>query len=74
MTENGKISSQLMVISNVNTLLITRVTELEKQQAKMKQYSIAEKNNVEISGVSSEVPDENLKEKVTDICKKLGSC
>ena len=74
MTENGKISSQLMVISNVNTLLITRVTELEKQQAKMKQYSIAEKNNVEISGISSEVPDENLKEKVTDICKKLGSC
>ena len=63
-----------MVISNVNTLLITRVTELEKQQAKMKQYSIAEKNNVEISGISGEVPDENLKEKVIDICKKLGSC
>ena len=63
MTENGKISSQLMVISNVNTLLITRVTELEKQQAKMKQYSIAEKNNVEISGISSELSDENLKKK-----------
>ena len=72
MTENGKISSQLMVISNVNTLLITRVTELEKQQAKMKQYSIAEKNNVEISGISSEVSDENLEKKVIDICKKSG--
>ena len=72
MTENGKISSQLMVISNVNTLLITRVTELEKQQAKMKQYSIAEKNNVEISGISSEVWDENLEKKVIDICKKSG--
>ena len=29
MTENGKISSQMMVVSNVNTLLVTRVTELE---------------------------------------------
>ena len=28
MTENGKISSQLMVVSNVNTLLVTHVTEL----------------------------------------------
>ena len=34
-TESGKISSQLMVVSNVNTLLVTRVSELEKQQAKM---------------------------------------
>ena len=32
MAENGKISSQLMVVSNANTLLVTRVTELEKQQ------------------------------------------
>ena len=31
MTEYRKISSQLMVVSNVNTLLVTRVTELEKQ-------------------------------------------
>ena len=30
MTEKGKISIQLMVFSNVNTLLVTRVTELEK--------------------------------------------
>ena len=29
MTENAKISSQMMVVSNVNTLLVTRVTELE---------------------------------------------
>ena len=38
MTKNGKISSQLMVVSIVNTLLVTCVTELEKQ-AKMEQYS-----------------------------------
>ena len=38
-----------MVVSNVNTLLGTRVTELEKQQAKMEQYN--RRNNVEIFGV-----------------------
>ena len=70
MTENGKISSQLMVVSNTNTLLITRATELEKQQAKMEQYS--RRNNVEISGISNEVSDENLEKKVIDICKESG--
>ena len=70
MTENGKISSQLMLVSNVNTLLVTRVTELEKQQAKMEQYS--RRNNVEISGISNEVSDENLEKKVIDICKESG--
>ena len=70
MTENGKISSQLMVVSNTNTLLITHATELEKQQAKMEQYS--RRNNVEISGISNEVSDENLEKKVIDICKESG--
>ena len=37
MRENENISSQLMVVSNINALLVTRVTELEKQQEKMKQ-------------------------------------
>ena len=70
MTENEKISTQLMVASNVNTLLVTRVTELEKHQAKMEQYS--RRNNVEISGTSNEVSDENLEKKVIDICKEPG--
>ena len=70
MTENGKISSQLMVVSNANTLLVTHVTELEKQQAKMEQHS--RRNNVEISGISNEVSDKNLEKKVIDICKESG--
>ena len=70
MTENGKISSQLMVVSNVNTLLITRVTELEKQQGKMEQYN--RRNNVEISVISNEVSDENLEKKVIDISEESG--
>ena len=39
MTENEKIRSKLMVVSNINTPLVTRVTELEKQKAKIEQYS-----------------------------------
>ena len=54
-----------MVVSNSNTLLVTCVTELEKQQANMEQYS--RRNNVEVSGISNEVSDENLEKKVIDI-------
>ena len=69
-TENGKISSHLMAVSTANTLLVTRVTELEKQQAKMEQY--IRKNDVEISGISNEVSDENVENKVINICKESG--
>ena len=47
-----------MVVSNTNTIFANRVTELEKQQGKVEQCS--RRNNVEISGISNEVSDENL--------------
>ena len=50
------------VVSNANTLFVTRVTELEKQQGKMEQYS--RRNNVEMSGISGEVSDENLEKNI----------
>ena len=50
-----------MVVSNVNTLLVTRITELDKQQEKMEQYS--RRNNVDISAISSDVLDEDLGKK-----------
>ena len=59
-----------MVVSNINTVLVTCVTELEKQQARMEQYS--RRNSVEISGISNEVSDENLRGKVICICKEAG--
>ena len=61
MTENGKISSQMMVVSTANILLVTCVTELEKQQSKVEQYS--RRSNVEISDISNEVSDESLEKK-----------
>lgn len=35
MTENKKLSSQLMVIPNINTLLVTLATELVKQEVQI---------------------------------------
>ena len=40
---------------------------LEKQQSKSEQYNRC--NNVEISGISNEVSDQNLEEIVIGICK-----
>ena len=70
MAGNGKISSQLMIVSNVNALLISPVTELENQQGKMEQYG--RRSNVKIPGISNKVSDENLEKKVIDICKESG--
>ena len=70
MTKIEELSGQLMVASNVNTLHTTHAPELEKQQAKTRQYS--RRNNVEISGISNQVSDENLERKVINICKEAG--
>ena len=43
----------MMVVSYVNNLLKTRVTELENQQVMMEPHS--RRNNVEISGISNEI-------------------
>ena len=68
-TEKEKISSQLMVVSNINSLLVTRLTKLEKQQMKMEQYS--RRNHVQIYGISNEVSDENLERKVIGFCSSV---
>ena len=70
MESNQKLSSQFIFVKNVNTLLEKGVIELEKSQPKMKQYS--RRNNVEISGISHEILDNNLEDKVIDICKDAG--
>ena len=70
MESNEKLSSQFIVVKEVNTLLEKRVIELEKSQAKAEQYS--RRNNVEISGIPHEILDNNLEDKVIDICKDAG--
>ena len=58
MESNEKLSSRFIVAKKVNTLLEKRITELEKSQAKAKQYS--RRNIVEISGIPHELLDSNL--------------
>ena len=67
MESNEDLSSQFVVVKKVNTLLEKRVTELEKSQGKVEQYS--RRNNVEISGISHEILDNSLEGKIIDVCK-----
>ena len=64
MKSNEKLSSQFIVLKKVNTLLEKHVIEL------VGQYS--SRNNVEISGIPHEILDNNLEDKVIDICKDAG--
>ena len=64
MKSNEKLSSQFIVVKKVNTLLEKHVIEL------VGQYS--SRNNVEISGIPHEILDNNLEDKVIDICKDAG--
>ena len=56
--ENRKLTSELVITKNVNSRLEERIINLEKNQAKGKQYS--RRNNVELSGISNSICDEDL--------------
>ena len=64
---NEKIASELLIVKNVNSNLEKRITTLEKLQEKAEQYN--KRNSVEISGISNDVLDNDLEEKVIEICK-----
>ena len=65
-TANEKLNSELLIVRNVNQNLQNRIINLEKQQLKSEKYN--RRNNVEISGISNEVSDQNLEQ----ICKDSG--
>ena len=71
MESNEKLSSQFIVVKKINTSPEKPVTELEKSQAKAEQYS--RRNNFETSGIPHEILDNNLEDKVIDICKDVGT-
>ena len=62
---NEKITSVLVIVKNVNVNLKNRIVNLEKLQAKTKLYN--GRNNVKISGISNEIPDEDLENNVVEI-------
>ena len=67
MSTNKRLTSELSVVKNVNSILENRVVNLEKQLSKNEQYG--RRNNVEISGISNQIPGEDLEENITKICK-----
>ena len=69
-TANDKLNSELLNVRNVNQNLQNRIINLEKQQPKSEQYN--RRNNVEISGISNVVSDQNLEETVIGIFKDSG--
>ena len=64
---NERLNSELMVVKNVNNILENRIVNLEKQLSKNEQYG--RQNNVEISGLSNQIADQDLEEKIIKICK-----
>ena len=67
MTANEKFNSELLIARNVNQNLRNRIMNLEKQKSKTEQYN--RQNDVEVSGISNEVSDQDLEETVIGICK-----
>ena len=66
---NERLTSELMVVKNVNNILENRIVKLEKQLSKNEQYGCW--NNVKISGVSNEISDQDFEKNIIKICKDL---
>ena len=67
---NEKIS-ELAVVKNVNTKLEEQIISLEINQANSEQYN--RRNNIELSGIPNEIPEDNLEKVVIDICDNSGT-
>ena len=61
------LSSELTIVKNVNYVLEARIVNLEKQLSKNEQYGRL--NNIEISGISNQIPDQDLEENIVKICE-----
>ena len=59
---NERLTSELTVVRNVNNILENRIVNLEKQLSKNEQYG--RRNNIEISGISNQIPDQDLEENI----------
>ena len=64
---NERLTSELTVVKNVNNILENRIVNFEKQLSKNEQYGC--RNNIKISGISNQIPDQDLEKNVIKICK-----
>ena len=62
---NEKMTSGLVIVKNNNGNLENRIINFKKLQGKAEQYN--RRNNVEISGISKEIPDDDLENHVIEI-------
>ena len=69
-TVKQQINSKLAIVKVVNSKLEKSVIGLEKNQAKSEKYS--RRNNVEFSNNPNDIPDNQLEDKVTEICRESG--
>ena len=67
---NEKIINELAVAKNGNTKLEKRIISLEKNQTKSEKYS--RRNNIELSSIPNDIPEDNLEKVMTDICHDSG--
>ena len=66
---NERLTSELSIVKKVNNVLENRIVNLEQKLSKNEQYG--RRNNVEISEISNQIPDQDLEENVVKICKDL---
>ena len=64
---NERLTSELSIVKKVKNVLKNRIVNLEKQLSKSELYG--RRSNVEIPGISNQIPDQNLEENVVKICK-----
>ena len=75
MTENKKLSSQLMVIPNINTLLVTLATELVKQEVQIWSIKVCHRlpsAHIKTSRVVVTFVDRKHSEAMTLLKKSIG--
>ena len=64
---NERLTSEESVVKNVYNVSENRIVNFEKQLSKNEQYG--RRNNVEISGISNQIADQDLEENIIKICK-----
>ena len=64
---NERLTSELSVVKNMNNILENRIVNLEKQLSKNEQYG--RRNNVEVSGISNGISDQDLEDNIVKTCK-----
>ena len=57
-------------MKNVNVKLEEQIISLEKYQANSEQYSRC--NNIKLSSIPNDIPEDNLEKVETDICYDAG--